>query len=51
MGVGLSFLSGFLQGTVDAQKEKRQAELLQQQKDEERRDKLGTLVFELIKIY
>lgn len=49
MGVGLSFLSGFLQGTVDAQKEKRQAELLQQQKDEERRDKLGTLVFELIK--
>lgn len=49
MGVGLSFLSGFLQGTVDAQKEKRQEELLQQQKNQERQDKLGGLVLDLIK--
>ena len=49
MGIFASFATGFLEGSVQVQKEKAAAELEQQKTDNERRDKLGTIVFDLIK--
>ena len=49
MGIFTSFATGFLEGSVQVQKEKAAAELEQKKIDAERRDTLGTIVFDLIK--
>jgi len=49
MGIFTSFATGFLEGSVQVQKEKAAAELEQQKTDADRRDKLGTIIFDLIK--
>ena len=49
MGIFTSFATGFLEGSVQVKKEKAAAELEQQKTDAERRDKLGKIIFDLIK--
>lgn len=49
MGIFTSFATGFLEGSVQVQKEKAAAELEDKKTDAERRDKLGTIIFDLIK--
>jgi|TARA_A100001391_G_scaffold203293_1_gene195227 hypothetical protein len=49
MGIFTSFATGFLEGSVQVAKEKAAAELEDKKIKAERQDKLGTIIFDLIK--
>ena len=49
MGIFTSFATGFLEGSVQVQKEKAAAELEDKKRKAEQREKLGTIIFDLIK--
>ncbi len=49
MGIFTSFATGFLEGSVQVQKEKAAAELEDKRIKAEQREKLGTIIFDLIK--
>jgi len=49
MGIFASFATGFLQGSVDAAREKKLAQIEADKLAQERRDSLGGIIFDLIK--